>query len=149
MVPFFVNNVFEGNNLVQQGKGNSPTEAKDAKALKCSTSNSGHKEIENVVITYLHDVFSMTFEVSLQILNEQQQRILWPRSYCGSISPIRINYETLLRVVTSCWIHLSPLPCSFTKFFFLTSFLVNEVMLTPPLKIFENIGPYSYIMQKI
>jgi len=64
-LPFVVHKSFEGNNLVQQGKGNSLAKARVAKALECSTSDSRHKEIENVVVTCLLDMVAMAFEVPL------------------------------------------------------------------------------------
>ena len=52
-----VNKSFEGDNLVQQGKENSPAkvvvETRAARALECSTSDSRHKENENAGVTYL------------------------------------------------------------------------------------------------
>ena len=54
---FVVDKSFEGGNLMQQDKKNSPAkvvlEARASRALECSTSNSGHKKIENVVVTCL------------------------------------------------------------------------------------------------
>lgn len=49
--------IFEGGSLMQHDKVNSPTKvvvgARAASALECSTFDSGHTEIENVIVTYL------------------------------------------------------------------------------------------------
>jgi len=52
-----VDKIFEGGNLIWHDKENSSTkvfvEARAIRALECSTFDSEHKEIENVVVTYL------------------------------------------------------------------------------------------------